>query len=163
MDIWDRISELGVKLIYTNDLPPQRLGCYLDDERTIMIRASLHGALELETLAHEYVHAVYRDRTKHPAIEWRAWREAARLLVDDDGYAAAAKKFDDGYRFEGEISDEEHRFAFADVGSLEDIRVMEPRADESGAGWATGETTRFGRLAHRLWHLPLQHESMGSE
>lgn len=98
MDIWDRISELGVKLIYTNDLPPQRLGCYLDDERTIMIRASLHGALELETLAHEYVHAVYRDRTKHPAIEWRAWREAARLLVDDDGYAAAERiSHDAGY------------------------------------------------------------------
>lgn len=98
MDIWDRISELGVKLVYTNDLPPQRLGCYLDDERTILIRATLHGALELETLAHEYVHAVYRDRTKHPAVEWRAWREAARLLVDDDAYAAAERiSHDVGY------------------------------------------------------------------
>ena len=98
MDIWDRISELGVKLIYTNDLPPQRLGCYLDDERTILIRATLHGSLEMETLAHEYVHAVYRDRTKHPAVEWRAWREAARLLVDDDAYAAAERiSHDAGY------------------------------------------------------------------
>ena len=88
---------------------------------------------------------------------------AAASDKGDDGYAAAAKKFDDGFKFEGEISDEEQRGAFADVGSLEDIRVMEPRADESGAGWATGEATRFGRLAHRLWHLPLQHESMGSE
>lgn len=98
MDIWDQISALGVELIYTNDLPPQRLGCYLDDERTILIRATLHGALELETLAHEYVHAVHRDRTKHPAVEWRAWREAARLLVDDDAYAAAERiSHDVGY------------------------------------------------------------------
>jgi Zn-dependent peptidase ImmA (M78 family) len=98
MNIWDRISELGVKLIYTKDLPPQRLGCYLDDERTILIRASLHGALEQETLAHEYVHAVYRDRTKHPAVEWRAWREASRLLVDPAAYAAAERvSHDVGY------------------------------------------------------------------
>lgn len=89
MNIWDLISKLGVELIYTEDLPPQRLGCYLDDERRILIRASLHGALERETLAHEYAHAFYRDRSRHPAIEWRAWRTAARLLVDDDAYAAA--------------------------------------------------------------------------
>lgn len=89
MTIWDLISELGVELIYTEDLPSQRLGCYLDDERRILIRASLHGALELETLAHEYAHAFYHDRSRHPAIEWRAWRTAARLLVNDKAYAAA--------------------------------------------------------------------------
>lgn len=95
MNIWDLISALGVELIYTNELPPQRLGCYLDDERRILIRASLHGALEQETLAHEYAHAWYRDRSRHPAIEWRAWRTAARLLVDDDAYAAAELVSDD--------------------------------------------------------------------
>ena len=30
-----------------------------------------------------------RDRSRHPAIEWRAWRTAARLLVNDKAYAAA--------------------------------------------------------------------------
>lgn len=96
--MYQRISDLGVELIYTNDLPAQRLGCYLDDERTILIRATLHGALEQETLAHEYIHALYRDRTKHPAVEWRAWREASRLLVDPDAYAAAERVSDDiGY------------------------------------------------------------------
>lgn len=91
MDIAQRISDLGVELIYTNDLPQQRLGAYLDDERRILIRASLHGTLEQETLAHEYIHALHRDRSCHPAIEWRAWREAARLLVDDTAYAAAER------------------------------------------------------------------------
>ncbi|QOC24801.1 hypothetical protein IC744_16190 [Microbacterium hominis] len=91
MNICDLIGDLGVELIYTNELPPERLGCYLDDERRILIRASLHGALELETLAHEYAHALHRDRTRHPAVEWRAWRTAARILVDDEAYAAAER------------------------------------------------------------------------
>ncbi len=88
---------------------------------------------------------------------------AAATAEGNDGYAAAAKRFNDAHRFTGEISDEEHRFAFPGISSLDDIRALEPRPDETGAGWASGETSRFGRLAHRLWHLPLQHESMGSE
>lgn len=91
MDFHQAAVELGVRIEYTHDLPPQRLGCYLDDERVILIRANLHGALEQETLAHEFAHAVHRDRTKHPAVEWRAWRTAARYLVDDEAYAAAER------------------------------------------------------------------------
>lgn len=92
------IDELGVNVEYTTDLPPQRLGAYLDDERVILIRASLCGALERETLAHEYVHAYHRDRTKHPAVEWRAWREAAQLLINPAEYARAEHlSLDAGY------------------------------------------------------------------
>ena len=69
IDLHQILADLGVRLEYTNDLPPQRLGCYLDDERLILIRASLHGALERETLAHEYAHALYRDRSRHPSVE----------------------------------------------------------------------------------------------
>lgn len=89
MRIYDLIEQLGVELVYTADLPPQRLGCYLDDERTILIRPGLTHALERETLHHEYIHALYRDRTSHPAVEWRAWREAAALMIDPAAYAAA--------------------------------------------------------------------------
>jgi len=87
--VFDWITDLGVELVYTNDLPPHRLGCYLDDERTIKIRPALTLPLEQETLHHEYVHARHRDRSCHPAIEWRAWREAARLIVDPLAYARA--------------------------------------------------------------------------
>lgn len=45
--------------------------------------------MEEETLVHEYVHALHRDRSCHPAVEWRAWREAAKLIVDPLAYAAA--------------------------------------------------------------------------
>lgn len=83
------ISAIGVEVVYTTDLPPYRLGCYLDDERVIKIRVGLTWALEQETLHHEYIHALHRDRTKHPAVEWRAWREAARLIVDPTAYARA--------------------------------------------------------------------------
>lgn len=89
IDFYRLAADIGVRIEYTTRLPVGRLGAYLDDERLILIRASLHGALELETLAHEYIHALHRDRSRHPAIEWRAWREAARLLIDDRAYAAA--------------------------------------------------------------------------
>lgn len=95
IDIHAAIADLGVRVEYTNDLPPQRLGAYLDDERLILVRATLHGALETETLVHEYVHAKHRDRSRHPAIEWRAWREAARIIIDDAAYAAAERVSDD--------------------------------------------------------------------
>lgn len=87
--VFDWIERIGVTIEYTNDLPEQRLGCYLDDERTILIRPNLTHPKEQETLCHEYVHAFYRDTTCHPAVEWRAWREAARLIVDPLAYAAA--------------------------------------------------------------------------
>lgn len=86
---------LGVTVEYTNELPPQRLGCYLDDRQLILIRASLHGPLLTETETHEYVHAWYRDRSAHPTIEWRAWRETARILIDPHAYATAEQISDD--------------------------------------------------------------------
>lgn len=94
VDLHALIGILGVRVEYTATLPPQRLGAYLDDERLILIRSSLCGALEQETLAHEYAHALYRDRTRHPAVEWRAWRTAAQLLIDERAYAAAERLSD---------------------------------------------------------------------
>jgi hypothetical protein len=35
-----------------------------------------------------------------------------------------------------------------------------PRADEDGVGWERSETTRFGRLARRLWDGLLDHEDL---
>lgn len=85
------IADLGVDLVYTDDLPATWLGAYLDDERRILVRRGLTRPLELQTLAHEYVHAWYRDRSSHPTIEWRAWRGTARILVDPAAYAAAER------------------------------------------------------------------------
>ena len=96
--VFDWIAGLGVELVYTEELPAHRLGAYLDDERTIQIRPNLTHPLEQETLHHEYVHALHRDRSCHPAIEWRAWREAAKLIVDPLAYAQAERlSLDSGF------------------------------------------------------------------
>lgn len=89
--VYDWIADLGVELVYTSDMPAHRLGAYLDDDRKILCRPNLTQPLEQETLHHEYVHALHRDRCCHPAIEWRAWREAARLIVDPHAYASAER------------------------------------------------------------------------
>lgn len=89
--IHDLIAELGVRVEYSADLPPGRLGAYLDDERRILIRAGLSGPLERETLHHEYVHARYRDRSSTPPVERRAERESAMMLIDERAYAEAER------------------------------------------------------------------------
>ncbi len=87
--VFDWIEQIGVELVYTSAMPPNRLGAYLDDERRILVRPGLTWPLEEETLVHEYCHALKRDRSKHPTIEWRAWRETARILVPPIAYARA--------------------------------------------------------------------------
>jgi hypothetical protein len=89
--IHDLIRGLGVLVEYRSDLPPGRLGAYLDDERRIVVRAGLTGPLERETLHHEYVHAKYRDRGQDAAAERRAERECARMLIDEREYASAER------------------------------------------------------------------------
>ncbi|PSL37933.1 hypothetical protein CLV49_1541 [Labedella gwakjiensis] len=91
VDIHDLIGRLGVRVEYRADLPPGRLGAYLDDERRILIRSGLTGPLERETLHHEYVHAKYRDRGSDPSAERRAERECASMLIDEREYAAAER------------------------------------------------------------------------
>lgn len=91
----DWIASIGVSLEYTHDMPPQRLGCYLDDQRRILIRPGLTHTIEQETLHHEYAHAYHRDRSCHPHVEQRAWAFAARLIVDPSEYVKAEQVSDD--------------------------------------------------------------------
>lgn len=91
MDVFELIERLGVDLEYTNLLPPQRLGAYLDDERKILVRSNLTHTLEEEVLHHEYVHAKYRDRSCDRSLEHRAMREAALMIIDGEAYAAAER------------------------------------------------------------------------
>lgn len=90
-DIHALIARLGVRVEYRSDLPPGRLGAYLDEERSIVVRSGLTGPLERETLHHEYVHAKYGDRSSSAAAERRAERECARMLIDEDRYAEAER------------------------------------------------------------------------
>lgn len=85
------IEQLGVDLEYTSELPPDRLGAYLDDERKILIRPNLTHTFEEEALFHEYAHAKYRDRTCERRLEHRALVEAAKLIIDPRDYARAER------------------------------------------------------------------------
>jgi hypothetical protein len=89
MNIFDRISILGVRLQFTNDLPEHWLGCYLDDSRLILVRNNLTVAEETETIHHEYVHAFHRDRSSEHLTETRADRTAAKMLITRADYARA--------------------------------------------------------------------------
>jgi exodeoxyribonuclease V gamma subunit len=78
-----------------------------------------------------------------------AYAQAAR-----DGRNAVAsgqREWESGWRFPKEDADLEHQLAFGGVLAFADLLDEAPRADESGDGWEASETTRFGRLARRLW------------
>ncbi len=91
MDIYERISDLGVTLVYSTHLPSYRLGAYYDDQKVIVIRANLTRATESEVLHHEYVHAKYRDRSCDKRCEDRAMREAACMMIDTRRYRSAER------------------------------------------------------------------------
>lgn len=85
------LSQLGVKLEYTSELPPLWVGAYLDDEKRVLIRRGLTPEQDEQARWHETAHAYYRDRESTPAIERRAWVYAARMIVDPLAYAAAER------------------------------------------------------------------------
>ncbi|HZI39310.1 MAG TPA: exodeoxyribonuclease V subunit gamma, partial [Acidimicrobiia bacterium] len=51
----------------------------------------------------------------------------------------------------GENREPEHQLVLGGVASLNDLLAAPPAPGESGDGWASGEQTRFGRYALRLW------------
>ncbi len=50
---------------------------------------------------------------------------------------------------------------FGGVLSLDELMAAPPAAGEAGVGWDDAETTRFGRLARRLWAGLLVGEELG--
>jgi len=72
---------------------------------------------------------------------------SGRVSPADD----AAKYWTSEYRWLKEDSDAEHVLALGDVRRFDEVLAAAPASDEVGAGWASSETTRFGRLARRLW------------
>lgn len=71
-----------------------RKGLYLHQPRLISVRADLSERAYRSTLAHELGHAHYRDEPTGVAwlnarMEARADQFAARLLINDEAYAAA--------------------------------------------------------------------------
>lgn len=69
-------------------------GRYIHARRLIVLRPGLTARIERCTLAHEVVHAEYRDEDTHDELrwarqEWRADRLAARRLIEPASWDAA--------------------------------------------------------------------------
>ena len=85
----------------------------------------------------------------------------ARAVVSlKDPVQAARKQWESGFRFEGEDAQPEHVLVHGARLAFDELLARPPRDDEAGPGWDEGETTRFGRLARRLWQGLLEHEQV---
>ncbi len=91
---------IGVS-IFEKRLPEGLCGIYIDSQRTIIIDPTLNPTQRKCTLAHELVHAKYRDDLRYDTrgyCERRARRETARWLVRYEDYVAAERIYE-GNRF----------------------------------------------------------------
>ena len=87
-----------------------------------------------------------------------AYAEAARQ--GQDGYGAAVKEWETEWNFEREDREAEHQMAFGGVLTLSEVLGITPGDGEAGEGWLESETSRFGRLARRLWEGLLAREEV---
>src|SRR5262249_26477997 len=76
---------------------------------------------------------------------------ARALAAGQSAVTAGAKTWESGWNFPREDADLEHQLVLGGVLTFAELLDTRPREDESGTGWADDETTRFGRLARRLW------------
>jgi len=89
-----------------------------------------------------------------------AWAEASHR--NKPARKAAGAEWTSEFSFPREDRDPEHQLVLGgEVGF--DLMVTlagDPLEDEAGAGWDASESTRFGRLARRLWDDLLDHEEL---
>lgn len=84
----EEARRLGVRVVRAS-LRADELGLYSPARHTIYLDLTLTRAQFIETLAHELGHAYYGHDCSSPQSERQAWRRAALLTVDPDGYREA--------------------------------------------------------------------------
>ena len=137
--------EAWVRLLALSAARPERPFTALTVARGATARIGPVGA----EAAREHFTALVglRDRGLREPLPLVRDASAAWAADRGDPARAARQEWDSRFDFRGEDVDPEHVLVFGGALDLE----SPPRSDESGPGWATDETTRFGRLAHRLW------------
>jgi exodeoxyribonuclease V gamma subunit len=85
-----------------------------------------------------------------------AYAQAAR--EGQDPVAAAEQEWHGQWRFDLEDAELEHQLVLGGVRTLGELLDVAPGPTESGEGWDTGDRTRLGRLARRLWEPLLERE-----
>jgi exodeoxyribonuclease V gamma subunit len=78
-----------------------------------------------------------------------------------DALAAARKAWTSDWNYDGEDAQAEHRMVLGGRLGLDALLTQPPRPGEDAPGWPTEETTRFGRLARRMWDplLTIEHRA----
>jgi exodeoxyribonuclease V gamma subunit len=73
---------------------------------------------------------------------------------------AARNAWETSWNYPKEDQDRDHELAFGAVITFDDLLAKAPRDDELDDPWDAAETTRFGKLARRLWDPLLAHEEL---
>ncbi|MEO5899420.1 MAG: hypothetical protein ABIR68_04720, partial [Ilumatobacteraceae bacterium] len=88
----------------------------------------------------------------------RGMREPLPLYCDTSAALAgsgnprtARDEWETDQSFDREDRDPAHVFVLGPDVSFAQLLDERPRADEEGAPWGAGDSTRVGRYAHRLW------------
>ncbi|HEY1539689.1 MAG TPA: exodeoxyribonuclease V subunit gamma [Solirubrobacteraceae bacterium] len=83
---------------------------------------------------------------------------ARAAMLGKDAERAAREQWSSRFDRPGEDAHPAHVLVFGPAAPFDDLLAQRPRDDESGDGWESGEPTRFGRYARRLWSALLEHE-----
>jgi exodeoxyribonuclease V gamma subunit len=89
-----------------------------------------------------------------------AWAEAS--FRNKPAQKAAETEWVSNYNYPRENLDPEHVLVLGGEVGFDPMVALAgaPREDETGIGWESSESTRFGRLARRLWDGLLEHEEL---
>ena len=79
-----------------------------------------------------------------------------------DPVAAARKAWKSEWTYDKEDKEPEHQLVLGGVLALDDVLAEMPGEEETGESWESVETTRFGRLARRMWDGMLRWERVES-
>jgi exodeoxyribonuclease V gamma subunit len=87
-----------------------------------------------------------------------AYADAARR--EQSATKAGRRQWESAWNYPREDAQLEHQLAFGGVLTFDDLLAKPPRDDERDGPWDETETTRFGKLARRLWDPLLAHEEL---
>jgi exodeoxyribonuclease V gamma subunit len=90
-----------------------------------------------------------------------AYAHAAAAGVN--AVAAGRRAWESSWNRAREDVELEHQLVLGGVLTFAELLDEPPRDDEAGEGWDAAETTRFGRLARRLWDGPLACEEVADQ
>ncbi|MDZ7675990.1 MAG: exodeoxyribonuclease V subunit gamma [Acidimicrobiales bacterium] len=98
-----------------------------------------------------------REPLPLPCATGEAWANAARWRRTPE--ENASREWTSTFNRDNEDRDPSHVLVLGGVRPFVHLLEQTPAADEHGAGWDAEQTTRLGRLAHRVWGPILAREA----